>query len=59
MWIVNVDIDSDLYDGIKRIIRKNKYDYPSIKFFVQKAIFNELRQGDIVPVKKGRVFDDK
>ncbi|MBI2647329.1 hypothetical protein HYW99_02535, partial [Candidatus Woesearchaeota archaeon] len=27
---------------IKRAIKKNKYHYPSIKFFVQKAIYNEL-----------------
>ena len=40
--MVNVDIDEDLYEDIKALIKKFKYDYPSIKFFVQKAIYNEL-----------------
>ena len=40
--MVNVDIDRDLYNDIKQSIRKYKYHYPSIKFFVQRAIYNEL-----------------
>jgi predicted methyltransferase len=40
--LVNVDIDKDLYEDIKKLIKKNKYNYSSIKFFVQKAIYNEL-----------------
>ena len=40
--MVNVDIDNELYEEIKRAVKNNKYDYASIKFFVQKAIYNEL-----------------
>ena len=40
--MVNVDIDRELYEGIKRAVQKKKYHYSSIKFFVQKAIYNEL-----------------
>jgi len=40
--MVNVDIDKELYEGVKRAVQKRKYNYPSIKFFVQKAIYNEL-----------------
>ena len=40
--MVNVDIEKDLYEDIKKLIKENKYSYPSIKFFVQKAIYNEL-----------------
>ena len=40
--MVNVDIDKDLYEDVKRIVKKNKYDYASLKFFVHKAIYNEL-----------------
>ena len=40
--MVNVDLDKELYYEIKKIVRKNKYTYPSIKFFVQRAIYNEI-----------------
>ena len=40
--MVNVDIDKELYEDIKRAVQKKKYHYSSIKFFVQKAIYNEL-----------------
>ena len=40
--MVNVDVDNDLYKDIKEVIKKKKYDYASVKFFVQKAIYNEL-----------------
>lgn len=40
--MVNVDIDKELYEDIKRAVKKNKYDYASVKFFVQKAIYNEI-----------------
>ena len=40
--MVNVDIDKELYEHIKGVIKKKKYDYASVKFFVQKAILNEL-----------------
>lgn len=41
--MVNVDIDGDLYEDIKSLVKQNKYDYPSVKFFVQKVVYNELR----------------
>ena len=40
--MVNVDIDKELYEHIKGVIKKKKYDYASVKFFVQKAIYNQL-----------------
>lgn len=40
--MVNVNIDNELYEEIKKLTKKNKYFYPSIKFFIQKAVFNEL-----------------
>ena len=40
--MVNVDIEKELYEDIKRTVQKRKYHYPSIKFFVQKSIYNEL-----------------
>jgi len=40
--MVNVDIDKSLYEDVKKLIKKNKYDYPSVKFFVQKAVYNEI-----------------
>lgn len=39
--MVNVDIDIDLYGDIKDIVRKNKLTYPSIKFFVNKVLFDK------------------
>ena len=40
--MVNVDIDKELYEEIKQLIKKNKYDYSSVKFFVHKSIYNEI-----------------
>lgn len=40
--MVNVDIDKELYESIKNAVQKKKYVYPSIKFFVQKAVYNEI-----------------
>ena len=40
--MVNVDIEKELYEDIKRAVQNKKYHYSSIKFFVQKAIYNEL-----------------
>ena len=40
--MVNVDIEEELYEDIKKTVKQNKYDYASIKFFVQKAIYHEL-----------------
>ena len=41
--MVSVDIDRELYNDIKKMIMKYKYSYPSIKFFVQKAVYNEIQ----------------
>lgn len=40
--LVNVDIDNELYNEVKELVKKNKYDYPSVKFFVQKVIRKEI-----------------
>ena len=40
--MVNVDIDKDLYESIKELIKKRKYEYPSVKFFVQRAIYDRI-----------------
>ncbi|MBS3124175.1 hypothetical protein J4437_06110 [Candidatus Woesearchaeota archaeon] len=40
--MVNVDIDQELYEDVKKLVKQRKYDYPSVKFFVQKVIHNEL-----------------
>jgi len=40
--MVNVDIDETLYADIKEKVKERKFEYPSIKFFVQRAICNEL-----------------
>lgn len=40
--MVNVDIDKELYEDIKKLVRQRKYDYPSVKFFVQKVVYNEI-----------------
>ena len=45
--MVNVDIEEELYEDIKKTVKQNKYDYASIKFFVQKAIYNELTSKNI------------
>ena len=36
--MVNVDIDADLYEDIKSIVKQNRLDYPSIRHFVQKML---------------------
>jgi len=40
--MVNVDIDTELYEDVKSVIKKHRYEFPSIKFFVQKAIYKEI-----------------
>lgn len=54
-YMVNVDIDKELYDSIKGIVKTRKYHYPSIKFFVQKAVYNELVNAKSFPEYN---FDD-
>lgn len=41
--MVSVDIDRELYSDIKKLVKKNKFYYPSVKFFVQKAVFKEIQ----------------
>lgn len=40
--MVNVDIDKSLYESIKKKVKKDRYAYPSIKYFVQRAVYNEM-----------------
>lgn len=40
--MVNVDIDKELYEEVKQLVEKKKYDYPSVKFFVQKAVYHQM-----------------
>lgn len=37
-YMVIVDVDEDVYKFAKRIVLKNKVDYPSIKNYIDKAI---------------------
>ena len=40
--MVNVDIDKYLYNDVKKFVREHRLEYPSVKFFVQKAVSNEI-----------------
>ena len=40
--MVNVDIDADLYEDIKSIVKQNRLDYPSIRHFVQKMLLEKV-----------------
>ncbi len=42
--MVNVDIETSLYDKVKKMVSEDKIRYPSIKFFVQKAVMEKLEQ---------------
>ncbi|MBS1267271.1 MAG: hypothetical protein MAG795_01243 [Candidatus Woesearchaeota archaeon] len=42
--MVNVDIDSRIYEDVKQFVETNSLDYPSIKFFVQKALMERLKK---------------
>ena len=40
--MVNVDIDEDLYEDIKQIVRQDKLNFPSIRHFVQKVLLEKV-----------------
>ena len=45
MWLlVNVDIDKDLYEDIKEVVKKDKLNFPSIRHFVQKMLFDKVTE---------------
>ena len=47
--MVNVDIDADLYEDIKSIVKQDRLNYPSIRHFVQKMLLEkvvEKKNGD-------------
>ena len=47
--MVNVDIDTDLYEDIKQIVRKDRVNFASIRHFVQKMLLEK-----VVERKNGR-----
>jgi len=40
--MVNVDIDKDLYENIRLIVKGNKLSYPSIRHFVHKTLIERI-----------------
>ena len=40
--MVNVDIELEIYKDMKQVVKNNKLEYPSVKFFVQKALIEKL-----------------
>ena len=40
--MVNVDIDKDLYDDIKEVVKKDRLNFPSIRHFVQKILLDKV-----------------
>lgn len=42
--MVNIDIDREIYDDLKKLVKDNKYEYPSIKFCCQKLLLNEIKK---------------
>lgn len=38
-----VDIDDEIHRQIKKIVEEQKVDYPTIQFYVNRAIKNQLR----------------
>ena len=40
--MVNVSIDTELYNQIKEHVKKHKLHYPSVRFFVQRAALSAL-----------------
>lgn len=50
--MVNVDIDNNLYEKIKKLVLEDKLRYPSIKFFVQTSLLEKaLREKENVDGK--------
>ena len=40
--MVNVDIDKDLYEDIKGVVRKDKLKFPSIRHFVHEMLLEKM-----------------
>lgn len=44
--MVNVDIDKSLYENITKIVNENKLDFPSIRHFVNKMLFEKVKENN-------------
>lgn len=42
--MVNVDIDPLIYNDLKKFVKDNKLNYPSVKFLVHKIIIDNLEE---------------
>ena len=42
--MVNVDIDTDLYEDIKSIVHKDRVNFASIRHFVQKMLLEKVME---------------
>jgi len=42
--LVNVDIDEDLYKDIKEVVKKDKLNFPSIRYFVHKMLIDKIME---------------
>ena len=43
VWLlVNVDIDKDLYEDIREVVKKDKLNFPSIRHFVHKMLLDKV-----------------
>ncbi len=40
--MVNVDIDKDLYEDIKEVVKKDRLNFPSIRHFVHKMLLDKV-----------------
>lgn len=40
--MVNVDINPLVYDELKKRVKKNKLEYPSVKFLVHKLLMEKM-----------------
>lgn len=40
--MVNVDVDKDLYNDIREIVKKDKLNFPSIRHFVHKHLLDKI-----------------
>jgi len=44
--MVNVDLDKQLYEEVKQLVKKHKLEFPSVKFFVQRAVVKEVKSSE-------------
>jgi len=49
--MVNVDIEEELYEQIKKIVDEMNIEYPSINNFVNRAVRNQVKI-DIIQLKE-------